>query len=545
MTDADDSINKTKSAIQAFDFDAPNAPDLRQPTTSQESFAPSSTGLSVKADAPWWHSQFNLMLCVFGLLALAAISLVWLAPEPALNSATDSSSNASSTPVAQATQESPWDENRRAQARTDSQEILSNLLDSKKALEDKDVQNWAANEFDAAIELAANGDELYKQQDYEPAIAAYQSALDQLESLHDLIPEQVTRSNEAGTLALAEGKSQLAEDAFSFALKLDPSNIRAVEGLGRAKQLDQVLELVQSAAEDQRSFEQSDELADLTLAQQKLNQAVALDDVFQPAIEALQNIESLIQDKQFRNAMSEGYAALFKARYSSARAAFSGALKINPDNATAKAAYRQTLASNKSSSLRSMLAAAARFEAQEDWENALSNYLAILQRDPNQVSAKLGEIRSKARGQLDSQLRGILADAISLSKSHRKQEANAVLKDARAIRQKGPKIKQQIAQIEAALSSSDAVIKVNFLSDSKTEISLTKEGAQKISLGRFSSKNLALKPGRYVLNGVRIGYRDVRREIELIPGDNKVQSFNISCDEPITTIIKETASDQV
>ena len=546
MTQEDGSDKKTKSTIEAFDFDAPTAPGLAKPQAAPDSFAPSSAPLAVKHNAPWWHSQFNLMLFVFALLALAAISLVWLTPEPELNSAQlANNSEGASTQTSSAVQESPWDESRRAQARTDSQEILSNLLDSKKALEQKDVQKWAENEFEDALVLAAQGDELYKLQDYKSAIATYQTALDQLENLHALIPAQVKSNNEAGSTALAEGKSQLALDSFSFVLKLDPDDIQAVEGLGRAKQLDQVLELVQLAGADERKYEQNDELASLFASQQKLQQAIQLDDLFLPAVDAAQRIEELIVDKQFRNAMSKGYAALFKARFGNARSAFSEALKMKPDNTTANAAYRQTLASNKSSSLKSMLANAVQLEAQEDWQNALSNYQTILQRDPNQVSARLGEIRSKARGQLDSQLRGILGDPLSLSKSHRKKEANAVLNDARAIRSKGPKIQQQIAQIEAALNSSVAVIKVNFMSDAQTEISLTKEGTQKISLGRFTSKKLALKPGRYVLSGVRIGYRDVRREIELSPNGNSVQSFNISCDEPITSITTEVANDTV
>ncbi len=104
---------------------------------------------------------------------------------------------------------------------------------------------------------------------------------------------------------------------------------------------------------------------------------------------------------------------------------------------------------------------------------------------------------------------------------------------------------RQIAQIESALESSDSIVKVNFLSDAQTDISLTKEGAKRISLGRFSSKNLALKPGRYILSGVRNGYRDVRQEIELMPGQSSIQSFNIRCDEPISGITKELANDTV
>ena len=66
-----------------------------------------------------------------------------------------------------------------------------------------------------------------------------------------------------------------------------------------------------------------------------------------------------------------------------------------------------------------------------------------------------------------------------------------------------------------------------------SDISLVKAGAKKITLGKFDSKNMSLKPGRYVLSASRLGYHDVRREVELVAKGNSVQSFTVRCDTPI------------
>jgi len=540
MNNDDAPINHTDQRIEAVNFDAPVFGG--QTETDSKQIPGANPSLLTGVDgAPWWQSQFNLMLCVFGLLALAALLFVLIAPPPELEIAETATSASSTSASVSDNGSAPWDENRRAQARADSQAILSNLLDSKKSLENKGVQNWAPDRFAQALEYAQSGDDFYKQQNFAQAITRYQTAVDELDSLHELIPDLVQRKIDEGEQALRDGKSELAVNAYSRALELEPTNLAATTGLGRANNLDQVLQLLQAAATDQQLFEQEDDLAHLLAAKQTLEQAQGIDSYYKKTRSALDHIETQIADKQYRVAMSEGFAALFSNQFSRANKAFANALKIKPDNQMASSAYKQSLASNKTSSLQSLLNSARRFEKNEDWQNALSNYQIVLQRDPNQVAARLGEIRSKARSQLDAQLRKVLANTLALSKSNKKSEARRVLADAQSINSKGAKLSRQIADVERALQQADVSLKVQFLSDGLTDVTLERSGARKLRLGKFNSKNIALKPGRYVISGVRIGFQDVRKEFDLVPQANGVQQFDVRCDKPIGAI-SETLS---
>ena len=51
-------------------------------------------------------------------------------------------------------------------------------------------------------------------------------------------------------------------------------------------------------------------------------------------------------------------------------------------------------------------------------------------------------------------------------------------------------------------------------------------------IGAVSKTELALKPGRYVLLGTREGFRDVRREVVLVPGDDSAV-IELRCTEAI------------
>lgn len=547
---------KSSAAIQPANFDAPGATNDtgrhgngrhgsgRSNSKSSTAAVPQAkNGLSVREGAPWWHSQFNMMLCAFALLAAAALLVVVLIPKPAATSQNivlDSSGESTVTDksVSEATpgassSEAPWSESRRQQARSDAQDLLADLLSLKKSLEAKKVTSWAKAEFEAALQAADLGDEFYKSKDFGQALVSYQEALNSMQNLDNSIPKVVATFVKAGDKALASGKSNLAKEKFQSALTLDQNHIPALSGLDRASTLDKVLALVESAQLDQQAFVDNDKLQSLLDAEQKYQSAIALDAQSEPAIQGQKQLAVDILDKRYRIAMTAGFNDLFATRYNKAKQGFSEALKLKPNDATASSAYRQSLASDKRSSLGSLIANGKALEKREEWSQALSTYQTVLQRDANQVGAKLGVIRSKTRNDLDQSLRELLEDPLALSKANQRSAAEGVLNDARALKLKGPILKQQISSLEAVFNGLDTTLKVEFSSDNFTDVYLLKEGSRKISLGRFAQQKMALKPGRYVLTGSRLGYVDVRREINLQAGNRGVLNVSIICETPI------------
>lgn len=483
----------------------------------------------------WWQSEFNLMLMVFGLLAIAALSFVMLAPPPTV-STPQSRDVANAGAVAAdivANTEAPWSEAQRAQARTDSQDILADILAVQKKLTAQNVSDWAPDRFETALSFAATGDEHYKAQQFPAAIAAYRDSLNELENISAMIPDVIESKLVAAQSAVREGKAELAKQLFRSVLSLDANSIPALTGLDRVATLNEVVAKVQSAKRYETRFKTSDALADLEQANQLYTDALALDSQFQRALSGQAAVQALMQDKQFRDAMGDGFTALFANQFSRARAGFSAALTLRPDDSVAKSAYQQALASDTRASLGSMLQAAKQFEHNEQWSNAVSNYQAVLQRDPNQVAAKLGVIRASARAELSANIDAVLLDPLSLSGQAPMQQAQSVLADARTIKEPGPLLSAQIERLDSAIKAVDITIKVALTSDSATQVTLTKAGANSLELGSFARKNLALRPGRYELTGERLGYQDVRREIELRPNGEDVQTFAIACTNPI------------
>lgn len=65
-------------------------------------------------------------------------------------------------------------------------------------------------------------------------------------------------------------------------------------------------------------------------------------------------------------------------------------------------------------------------------------------------------------------------------------------------------------------------------SDDATQVSIQRVG----SFGTFRRLEIELVPGRYTVVGTREGYRDVRRDVTIAPGQ-PVQTVTIRCVERI------------
>jgi hypothetical protein len=106
--------------------------------------------------------------------------------------------------------------------------------------------------------------------------------------------------------------------------------------------------------------------------------------------------------------------------------------------------------------------------------------------------------------------------------------ARAALARARAIPQPGAVLSRQIATVESLLVAAETPQRVALTSDNLTDITVYRIGR----LGTFERKEVELLPGRYTVVGQRAGFRDVRREFDLLPG-REAPAVTIRCEEPI------------
>jgi serine/threonine protein kinase len=344
------------------------------------------------------------------------------------------------------------------------------------ALESRGADVWGGRDLSAARTRAAEAVGAHDAGSDVIAAKRLAEAATLLDAVEQAAPAALAAQLAAADRALAAGQRDAAAQAYALAARIDPNDQRATLGLTRARQ--------ESGPED-----------------------------------------------AYAKAAGEGFAALGAGRLDEARASFERARALRPNGAEAVEGLRRVEAAGGGSTPRSFGSArshAADLESQERWQDALNAYNAILRQDRSQSFAHQGKARAQERLELDEDLQALIDRPDLFDSSHVRNQALALLQQAEAVAEPGPILSAQIARIRSLLPGYDKPVRLSLTSDSLTQVQIESIG----SLGAFAQRDIELKPGRYTVIGTRDGYRDVRRDITVSPGEQK-QTINVSCSEQI------------
>ncbi|MCX2832420.1 tetratricopeptide repeat protein [Microbulbifer thermotolerans] len=508
-----DPSSQDSSAIQPAEFRFPS--DER----------PQMAQTSPRAGSKTPHPQFPVAI-TGALLLSGLVGVFWFLPriveKPTPRSPVPTTAE---QPAASAEhiKASPYSEAEIAQQRRQVQQVLQEILILQEELQERQVEVWAEDAFVAARTLAEQADGIYRKRRFMEALEKYRESLTAFQQLRDSIPERIEKHLAEGHHALDHGNAEAAHKAFDLVLTISRQHPRGVKGKERAEKLPQVW---QHYTAGQKAFAENR----LDQAREQLQKALAIDPQTRPASELLPRVESAITERDYSEAMSTGYAAIASEDFASAEAAFLRAQTLKPSATEPSIGLQQARNGAEQKQIEQLFARARTQEAEEDWHAALDSYAALLKKDASLVDAITGKARAQARAQLDDQLRELLADPLSLSGSKRNQYARQVLADARRVNNgiASSRLQKQVETLENAITQALIPRPVRLQSDSNTNVAIYHVG----KLGNFDEREIALKPGRYIAVGTREGYRDVRREFTVVPGE-EIPTVIIQCAEKI------------
>ena len=500
-----------------------DAPEPAAPADAQAAAA------AAPVERPTWVVPGLAALAVLAVLVVFVLPSLVAPPEPGTIDVAEQASGSSTsgqvnkpTADAEAPEEaSPWQDAQAAKLRKEAQDVLQALLEIQFELEERGVDQWAAEAFAAATALAQQGDAQYKEREFVAAKESYEQALAGLEALQLALPDAVDSEIARATEALEQVDAGTLAEALALLDVMEPENA-ALPGLReREGKLPQMATLLEDAALAEAE-------GDLALAEQDLKEATTLDPAHQRAAAELARVTEAHLEQRFNRAMSEGYAALDNGELSRARQQFQAADKLRPGSGEARAALTEVAAASTASRLGSLQRKGQQQESGEDWQQAVASYEAALKLDPNVLYAVEGLARARARAALDAALSKVLDKPERLADIAVAKDSEALLERARGVQPRGAKLNAQISELEQLLAKANEPITVMLRSDAETEVIVYKVAR----LGRFEQKSLSLRPGTYTALGTRNGYRDVRRSFTL-SHDSAPPDVMITCTEQI------------
>jgi hypothetical protein len=331
-------------------------------------------------------------------------------------------------------------------------------------------------------------------------------------------PEDALR---AGKSALAALQPERARAAFQRALALQPGLAAASEGIAASNRLaTRLAALAEGTKIEARG--------DLPVAAAHYRQMLATDAGFAPARQAWERVEQRLRQQKLEDFINTGTQALQRGQVAQAASAYRQAEQIDPRDARLRAGQQrlaEVLADQRNAD---DLTTGAQLEQAESWDAAVAHYRAVLARDQRLGFAQDGLARSERRAALDRELRDYLARPERLTAQPVLEAAERAMARAQATAGESPRLQQQLAQLRDLFAKLSLQVRVAINSDNSTQVTVAPLG----DLGSFSRRELELRPGHYVVIGRREGFRDVRYELEISPGQYP-PALSVQCTERI------------
>ena len=408
-----------------------------------------------------------------------------------------------------------------AEAKRQFEELKPAVAKRLAALEARTAGTWGGETFARGKRSLADADAAFGLRDYSTALVRLRSADADFVATEQSAAVQLRAALQAGAEALEAGDAASARQQFERALAIEPGNPAARRGVERALSLPEVRRLLAQAA----LLEQQGQVDAAAVAYRK---ALQLDRDTTQAAAALARLDAQRTGSAFAAAMAQGLNALAKGDYAAARTAFERAGRLRPGAPEVTDGLAQVERGLAGGAIAARLAAAQEAERAERWSQALAEYRKALELDGNLLAARQGVERAEPRAMIDAELAALIERPERLFSADVRSAARVMLQHARAVPAPGPVLVRQIETVDRLLVAAETPLRVALTSDNLTDVTIYRVGR----LGSFERKDVDLLPGRYTVVGVRPGYRDVRREITLLPGRD-APAVAIRCEEPI------------
>lgn len=406
-------------------------------------------------------------------------------------------------------------------ARFSAEAILGELLSALEVLEGRGIARWAIQEQRAARELYAAGDRAYLEKDFAYAEENYFGALTVLEPLYDRIGPNFEKAYAEAIAAFDAGNRIEALRLFELAVAITPSHAGALAGYERSKNLEAVLRLVNQGLEYEEDLE-------LAAAQSSYDQAIALDELWQPAHDGILRVAQTRTKMEFDSRMTEGFDAIAVSDYLGARAAFRMAKILIPISTEPADGLLQVDQGLRLQQIMTLEQEAQSLEQDEHWDAVVTTYEEILKVDNTLSFASDGLVYGKQMSALHARLDELIAEPDQLSVPFVMQNATMLVVDITTRPKIGSRLAEQRDELSRLLKRAATALTVPLISDNLTQVSIYKVGR----LGNFMRREINLRPGTYVAVGSRPGFRDVRLEFRVAP-EADMEPVIIQCEERI------------
>ena len=354
--------------------------------------------------------------------------------------------------------------------------------------------------------------------------AAYEQVIRLIESASISVGDFELAFGTAMTEAAASYDSDDAQGArahIDYALSLNNRSQEALNLKDRIEALPEVLELIRQAsvARTENNLEAEKRFSE---------QIIALDPDRSFYRERIAEIEALLNERRFEDSVVRGLDANRGNNLSALQAAYSEAKAIFPNREETKNLAGMVVALKQKIAFDNFMQKGGNAMEADDWQAALREYENASAIYPNSKDARDGLDISRSILAKKQQIAALMIRPERLSNDAVKTDALDALENSAVLGALSGSLKQEAESLAKEIERWNRQIDILIISDEITSVSVKGVGR----VGQVSSYKIRLKPGSYILEGKREGFKTKLVPITIDPDDTVIE-IEVITDERI------------
>ncbi len=330
------------------------------------------------------------------------------------------------------------------------------------------------------------------------------------------------RHVQAAKAAYADGDAKTARLRITQAREQWPDGRDAKQWEARIAQLPALLAARGNVAEAR-------EAEDIPAEQTALRRLAELDSSDASVMSRLQAIDGQLREQQFLRAIASGWKAVDDTRAEQAMQAFAEAAQQRPQHAETLRLKTGIDALVRSQTRDRHLAAAAQAVTSDDWPVALRAFEEAKALAPTHKDAVDGSLLAARITDAQRAMDDFLSRPERLASPSIAEAARQTLRDAEPLVTHSPRLTASKATLARVIQDRQTQVSVRVLSDNQTEIGIRGVG----TIGRLKERVIELRPGAYVFEGKRKGYRSKLLTVNVSHKKGASAEVRVVCDERI------------
>lgn len=334
--------------------------------------------------------------------------------------------------------------------------------------------------------------------------------------------EEIFSSNiEAAKKALSEANYEKGKLFISQALIVKPGDQLGGDLEQKIDALPRILGLLREAniAKIENNLDKENAL---------INEAFKLAPEREALKERVASLGLAIKERDFSSYIELSHESLSAKDLTQARSAYKKAQNIFPNRTELGVLLRGIATLERDKDIKNALSKANRAETGDDWPKAKALYQDALKRHLNDHRLLSGLKLSTTIVELKRTIEDYLKRQKRLSEPSISRLAKEVLARSEKFAKNSKSLVNAAARLSQALENMNRKIPVIVVSDSKTSVQV--KGIGKV--GMVSKKTIHLRPGEYLFEGARSGYKSKIVKVTILDGAHSA-TVEIRCDEPI------------